>query len=578
MVAGVLVVPALVAGAVGHFFMRPSFTPRAVPAEAAVVAVETPPSRLVWPRGELPGLSCTQAQAVMAVVRARLPYAPTWPASDEFAHDIGMWADPTGVWTSSSESEAALSKTAVVMTEALRAEHPRCSEHLPLSLALAERTARLRADFDRGDDEAERRSRMALYLNAHPEEREQLQSHLRNVLFPVKSIEEWDRVVYAAGLRALVRLSDAHSEWAPPEESSDATGQRLYAHASMPMWDQVEPSILGAKVHASSWPELHDGDEIVWVETPSKSRVYLAGLSPEQLEQVAVLASQSDEPVRIMRGGDSGDTFGVITLSADQQPAKPPLDVSWLTTDAGDVPVLTLTDMYENVADDVGTWLDANTRAFDAPFAVLDLRGNGGGAVEPTLELLGLWLGDKPALPWTASLPSKGVVVELATAGERRWQVPVIALVDAQTASAAEMLAGTLHAYGYARLVGERTFGKGCMQEDVQLPAGITGTLSLTTSLYALPDGHTVQRAGLSPDQPYVFSQGPQQRESETNHVPPSWHGPDVRPEGSSRRWATRKAVKRIEGCDGDAAVCGAVRAALKLSPRRLAAPRLPRP
>ena len=69
-----------------------------------------------------------------------------------------------------------------------------------------------------------------------------------------------------------------------------------------------------------------------------------------------------------------------------------------------------------------------------------------------------------------------------------RWTRPVATLVDGDTASAAEMIAGALSAYHRGPVVGERTYGKGCAQEYLDDDAQ-EGVVRLTTLLYALPDG-----------------------------------------------------------------------------------------
>jgi carboxyl-terminal processing protease len=113
--------------------------------------------------------------------------------------------------------------------------------------------------------------------------------------------------------------------------------------------------------------------------------------------------------------------------------------------------------------------------------------------------------------------------------GIDRWRGPVATLVDGDTASAAEMLAGALAAYRRGPIIGTRTFGKGCAQEYLDDDAH-AGVLRLTTLLYSLPDGTPVQRVGLTPTLRFPFgSVEPDDREASLPHAPPLWRGPDVR-------------------------------------------------
>jgi carboxyl-terminal processing protease len=170
----------------------------------------------------------------------------------------------------------------------------------------------------------------------------------------------------------------------------------------------------------------------------------------------------------------------------------------------------------------------AKARATRPPSGiVLDLRGNGGGSTDGASAALGLFLPGAPLFP----MKRRDGVIETERASEPpetdRWAGPVAALVDADTASAAEMIAGALSSYRRGVVAGHRTYGKGCAQEymddDVR-----SGVLRLTTLIYALPDGSPVQRVGLRP----ALLLGPRpaaEREAALAHAMPAWHGPDVR-------------------------------------------------
>jgi carboxyl-terminal processing protease len=113
--------------------------------------------------------------------------------------------------------------------------------------------------------------------------------------------------------------------------------------------------------------------------------------------------------------------------------------------------------------------------------------------------------------------------------GVDRWKGPIATLVDGDTASAAEMIAGALSAYRRGPTVGTTTFGKGCAQEYLDDDAQ-EGVVRLTTLLYALPDGSPVQRVGLTPTIRFPFGiADASDREAALPHAPPTWRGPDVR-------------------------------------------------
>jgi len=77
-------------------------------------------------------------------------------------------------------------------------------------------------------------------------------------------------------------------------------------------------------------------------------------------------------------------------------------------------------------------------------------------------------------------------------------KVPLVVLVDANSASASEIVAGSLQVHGRARLVGTKTFGKGSVQQDFVLSDG--SDLHLTVERWYLPNGVTIDHKGLTPD------------------------------------------------------------------------------
>jgi carboxyl-terminal processing protease len=78
--------------------------------------------------------------------------------------------------------------------------------------------------------------------------------------------------------------------------------------------------------------------------------------------------------------------------------------------------------------------------------------------------------------------------------------LPLVVLVNANSASASEIVAGSLEKHGRAKLVGTVTFGKGSVQQDFPLPDG--SDLHITIRHWFLPDGSSVEQKGLTPDDP----------------------------------------------------------------------------
>lgn len=141
-------------------------------------------------------------------------------------------------------------------------------------------------------------------------------------------------------------------------------------------------------------------------------------------------------------------------------------------------------------ADEIATAL-AELKRQGARSLVLDLRGNGGGIVDQAVKVAEKFL---PA--GTLILTQRG----RSHADNRVWRsanpapetMPLVVLVDEDTASASEIVAGAFQDNDRAMIVGDRTFGKGLVQSVIGLPGG--AGLTLTSARYLTPSGRSIQR------------------------------------------------------------------------------------
>ena len=128
---------------------------------------------------------------------------------------------------------------------------------------------------------------------------------------------------------------------------------------------------------------------------------------------------------------------------------------------------------------------------------VLDLRGNGGGLLDAAIQTTSLFLEQGNVLREVKRggqerfYPTKSV-----SSPAQKWEIAL--LVDGGTASASEIVAGALRDNGRAVLIGEKTFGKGSVQEVHELPDG--SSLHVTTARWLTPERHEIDKVGLEPD------------------------------------------------------------------------------
>lgn len=127
---------------------------------------------------------------------------------------------------------------------------------------------------------------------------------------------------------------------------------------------------------------------------------------------------------------------------------------------------------------------------------ILDLRGNGGGLLNEAVEIVGLFVPKGTKLVETrGKVPQVGstYVTQRNPIDEN---IPLVVLTDDQSASASEIVAGSLQDLDRAVIVGVRTFGKGLVQTTRMLP--FNGTLKVTTAKYYIPSGRCIQEIDYS--------------------------------------------------------------------------------
>ncbi len=136
----------------------------------------------------------------------------------------------------------------------------------------------------------------------------------------------------------------------------------------------------------------------------------------------------------------------------------------------------------------------AEQRARGITAFVLDLRGNGGGYGDEATAVAALFLGGP-----VFATRERGAAPRIARATMKRpFSGRLAVLVDGDSASAAEIVAGAVQDDGIGTIVGARTFGKGLVQSVFPLPDG--SAIKMTTARYTTPKGRDIDRVGIVPD------------------------------------------------------------------------------
>lgn len=157
-------------------------------------------------------------------------------------------------------------------------------------------------------------------------------------------------------------------------------------------------------------------------------------------------------------------------------------------------------------SDDAAQLADVEARkllAQNVKSVVLDLRGNPGGRVDSAVGIASLWLPQGKII----MQEKRGSVVEkthTANGDNILEGLPTVVLQDGGSASASEIVAGALRDHNAATLIGEKSYGKGSVQQVIPLKDG--GELKVTVARWYRPSGQNIDKKGIDPDQAVKIS------------------------------------------------------------------------
>jgi carboxyl-terminal processing protease len=192
--------------------------------------------------------------------------------------------------------------------------------------------------------------------------------------------------------------------------------------------------------------------------------------------------------VEVRREGTAGTLKFTMTRERIQIPN---VMSEMIGKDVGHVRLLQFTEVAATEVKDAIAELDGK----GAKGFILDLRGNPGGLLRSSIDVASLFV-------------ESGVIVRVDERGKPEEQhmatggiatsKPVVVLVDGNSASASEIVAGALQDYKRATIVGMKTFGKGSVQTIRDLANG--GAVKLTTAHYLTPLKRVINKKGVTPD------------------------------------------------------------------------------
>lgn len=239
--------------------------------------------------------------------------------------------------------------------------------------------------------------------------------------------------------------------------------------------------------------------------TPAEKAGLMAGDAIIKIDGTSTEGMGTDEAVRLIRGERGTTVTLTIYRKGDEELREVPIVRDTITIptskteERGDVFIIALYSFNAISEAEMQNALRAYVRSGKKKL-ILDLRGNPGGYLESAVSIASYFL------------PLGKVVVRENFGGDTEEQLyrssgkelgsrapeKMVVLVDGGSASASEILAGALKEHGAATVIGTQTFGKGSVQELVELDGG--ASLKVTIARWLTPNGNSISNGGLAPD------------------------------------------------------------------------------
>lgn len=292
------------------------------------------------------------------------------------------------------------------------------------------------------------------------------------------------------GIKAMLAKLDPYTRYFPETKMEDVrfmqTGEYGGIGASVEKRDgqTIVVNLLEGEPAAQAGLQL--GDVITHVNGRS-----LTDLDQNQIGELMQGATGTNVSVDIQRPG----TLELLTFNLERRKVKVP-DVPYQGMLSETTGYLALNSFTKTASFEVRKALLNLTDSLEAKHVVIDLRGNGGGLLREAISMVNLFVGKGQEVVSTKGKTSDWNKSYKTRGNALRPDLPIAILVDGKSASASEIVAGTLQDLDRAVVVGSESFGKGLVQQTKKLAYGTR--MKVTVAKYYTPSGRCVQRLDYS--------------------------------------------------------------------------------
>lgn len=303
-------------------------------------------------------------------------------------------------------------------------------------------------------------------------------------LFYVDSI--MPDVMINKGIDAMLGNLDPYTVYYPEEKSDElkmmTTGKYAGVGSTIRFHKEKNTTVLtepyeGMPAHKAG---LRAGDALLSIDG-----VPVTGMSVDSVSDMLRGEPGTKLTIKVERPGSKKE----LTFRFERENIALPA-ISYYGLHNGDIGYISLESFTENCSKDMRRAV-VDLKKQGAKSFIIDLRNNGGGLLNEAVEIVNLFIPKGKTVVTT-----KGKIKQSNETFETRrepidTESPIVVLVNGQTASASEIVAGALQDFDRAVIIGSRTYGKGLVQSTRPVSGG--GYLKMTTAKYYIPSGRCVQ-------------------------------------------------------------------------------------
>jgi len=317
----------------------------------------------------------------------------------------------------------------------------------------------------------------------------QLENH-----FLDKGKIDYKKMVYGAVKGMVATLGDPYTVFFDPKENSEFNQELSGKYEGVGMEVAIKDNIITVVTPLENTPAqkvgLRPKDKILKIGDISTD-----GMSLEKA--VSLIRGPRGSEVKLLIGRNGWEKPKEFTLKREL--IKIPT-LKWEIKKADNAAPVAYIKIYQfnQILD--SEFQKAASEILNSPAKkiVLDLRNNPGGYLSVAQDISGWFLKRGDVVVWEDFGSAKKRKVYKASGPSAFSQYPIVVLINEGSASAAEILAGALRDNRGIKLIGEKSFGKGSVQE--QVPLSDKSSIKITIARWLTPKGHSINEKGLTPD------------------------------------------------------------------------------